>query len=243
MSKEIALIVGVGAREGLGASLCMRAAREGCHVVVAGRTQAKLDEIVSDIVTSGGAASAHALDVTLESDVEKLFGAVDAMDGDLDFVVYNVGNAFVHDSLTMSAEFFEQAWRTCCLGGFLTGREAGRRLAERGKGTIVFTGATASIRSRNPYMAFASGKAGLRAVASALARELGPKGVHVAHTIIDGSIDGERINSRVPDLKAKLGEEGMLKPDAIADAYWQLHRQHPSAWTFEFDLRPAIEKF
>lgn len=243
MSKNIAVVVGVGAREGLGASLCRRAAKEGHHVVVAGRTSAKIEQTVTDIVESGGSASAHVVDVTNKVDVSSLFSALDNTDGELDFCVYNAGNAFVHDCMTMTADFFEEAWRTCCLGGFLVAQEAAQRLEKRQQGTLLFTGATASIRSRNPYMAFASGKAALRAVAAAFARELGSKGVHVGHVIIDGSIDGELINTRVPDLKERLGKGGMLNPDDIAETYWQLHRQHPSAWTFELDLRPSIEKF
>lgn len=243
MSKQIAVVVGVGAREGLGASLCRRAGKDGYHVVVVGRTLEKIEQIVSDILERGGSASAHVVDVTNKSDISSLFSALDNKDGELDFFVYNAGNAFVDDCMTMTADFFEEAWRTCCLGGFLMGQEAAQRLVKRRQGTILFTGATASIRSRNPYLAFASGKAALRAVAAAFAREIGPKGVHVSHIIIDGSIDGEIINTRVPGLKERLGEGGMLNPDAIAESYWQLHRQHPSAWTFELDLRPSIEKF
>ena len=172
-----------------------------------------------------------------------MFKAIDGMSGTLDFVGYNAGNSFRHDTLTMPGEFFEKAWRVCCFGGFLVGREAGRRMAEQGSGTIVFTGATASVKSRPPFMAFASGKAGLRAVAAALARELGPKGVHVGHAIIDGGIDGERLNKTYPAAKDRLGENRMLKPEAIAEAYWQIHLQHPSAWSFEIDLRPYKETF
>ena len=243
MSKKISVVLGVGARAGLGASVSLRAAQDGHHVVVVGRTQEKLDKIVDEIKGAGGSAVGHAVDVTEARDVAGLFANIDAMDGELDFVCYNVGNAFIHDTLSMSADFFEQAWRACCLGGFLTAKEAGRRLVARGAGTMVFTGATASLRARSPFLAFASAKAALRAVAAAFARELGPKGVHVAHVIVDGVIDGEMINKRVPDLKDKLGQEGMLDPAAIADAYWQLHEQHPSAWTFELDLRPAVEGF
>ncbi len=242
MTKPIAMIVGVGAKKGLGASLCHRAAADGYHVAVVGRTAEKIQTIADEITQNGGAASAHQTDVTQEDHVAKLFEEVDAI-GDLDVVAYNVGNAFVQDSLSMNPSFFEQAWRSCCFGGFLVAQQAGRRLAKRGKGTILFTGATASIRARNPYMAFASAKAALRAVAAAFARELGPKGVHVAHIIIDGVIDGEMINKRAPDLKNKLGDSGMLNPDDIADAYWQVHHQAPSAWTFELDLRPSVESF
>ncbi len=243
MSKKIAVIIGVGAAAGLGASLSRHAAKAGHHVVVAGRTAAKVDAIAGDIVAGGGSAVGLAVDVTIEAQVVDMFAEVDAMDGDLDVVVYNVGNAFVHDTMTMTADFFEQAWRTCCFGGFLVAREAGKRLVADGRGSLLFTGATASLKSRGPFMAFASAKAGMRAVAAAFARELGPQGVHVAHVIVDGLIDGERVNAQLPELKEKLGEVGMLNPDAIAESYWQLHLQHPSAWTFELDLRPFKENF
>ena len=243
MSKKIAVIVGVGAEEGLGASLCRRAAKAGHNVVVAGRTAAKVEKIAAEIVASGGKAVAIAVDVTNETQVVDMFAKVGGMDGELDVVVYNVGNAFVHDTLTMSADFFETAWRSCCFGGFLVAREAGKRLQKQGHGSLLFTGATASLKSRGPFMAFASAKAALRAVAAAFARELGPQGVHVAHVIVDGMINGDRVNSRMPELKEKVGADGMLDPDAIAEAYWQLHLQHSSAWTFEIDLRPFKESF
>lgn len=243
MPKKLALIIGVGAINGLGAALCRRAAAADYQVVAAGRTAGKIDKVAAAIEENGGKASAHVADVTDEAAMIELFDAVDALNGELDFVAYNAGNAFRHDSLTMSGQEFEEVWKVCCLGGFLAAREAGKRLAEHGAGSILFTGATASIKARAPFLAFASAKAGLRAVAGAMARELGPRGVHVAHAIIDGGIDGERLNSRNPSLKEKMGENGMLSPEAIAESYWQLHLQHPSAWTFEIDLRPFKETF
>ncbi len=134
-------------------------------------------------------------------------------------------------------------WRVAAFGGFLVGREAARRLAPSGKGTIVFTGATASLRGKPPFTAFASAKAALRSLAQSMAREFGPSGIHVAHVVIDGGIDGEKLNTAVPQLKEKRGADGLLNIDAIADAYWHLHTQHPSAWTHELDLRPFKEPF
>ncbi len=243
MAKKIALIVGVGEAKGLGASLCRRAASDDYHVVVVGRTAEKIEKVAAAINQGGGAASIHVADVTDEAQVMKMFEAVDALPDELDCVVSNVGNAFVHDTLTMPADFFEQAWRIGCYAGFLIGREAGKRLAERGQGTILFTGATASLKSRGPFVAFASAKAGLRAVAGGLARDLGPHGVHIGHVIVDGIIDGEQIRQRMPDLKDRLGPDGMMRPDAIAESFWQLHLQDRSAWTFELDLRPFKESF
>jgi NAD(P)-dependent dehydrogenase (short-subunit alcohol dehydrogenase family) len=143
----------------------------------------------------------------------------------------------------MDDAFFENVWRLCCFGGFLVGRESARRMVPQGSGSILFTGATASIRARPPFTAFASAKAALRAVAHGMAREFGPQGIHVGHVIIDGGIDGDQINSRFPGYKEKKGDLGMLDIDAIADAFWTLHTQHPSAWTLELDLRPYKETF
>jgi NAD(P)-dependent dehydrogenase (short-subunit alcohol dehydrogenase family) len=144
--------------------------------------------------------------------------------------------------LEMDDAFFEEVWRLCCFGGFLTGREAARRMLPQG-GTLLFTGATASLRARPPFTAFASAKAALRAVAHGMAREFGPQGLHVGHVIIDGMIDGDQLNQRFPELKARMGDDGMLGVDAIADAYWALHVQPRSAWTLELDLRPYKESF
>jgi NAD(P)-dependent dehydrogenase (short-subunit alcohol dehydrogenase family) len=144
--------------------------------------------------------------------------------------------------LEMSDELFEATWRTSCYGGFLVGREAARRMLPAG-GTLIFTGATASLRARRPFTAFASAKAALRSVAHGMAREFGSRGLHVGHVIVDGVIDGDQVNERFPQLKERLGADGMLAPDDIAGAYWQLHRQPRSAWTLELDLRPYKESF
>ena len=143
----------------------------------------------------------------------------------------------------IDAEMFEKVWRLTCFGGFLLGREAARRMGPRGRGTILFTGATASLRGGANFSAFASAKAGLRALAQSLAREMGPKGVHVAHVVIDGLIDTAAVRARYGERVDALGPDGAMAPDAIAEAYWQLHAQPRSAWTLEFDLRPWSEKF
>ena len=243
MANEIALILGVGAEDGIGGALCKRAARDGNHVVAVGRTDEKLKKIVEAIKDTGGDASRLVVDLTKEPEILSLFEKVDEMKGTLTFVGYNAGNAFRCETDQMTAAFFEEAWRICCLGGFISGREAAKRLSANGSGTIVFTGATASLKARPPFLAFASAKFGLRAVASGLAREYGPKGVHIAHVIIDGGINGNVIRTKAPDRITAAGENGMLDPIAIADTYWQLHLQHPSAWSFEVDLRPFKEVF
>ena len=143
----------------------------------------------------------------------------------------------------MEDDFFEDVWRLVCFGGFLVGREAARRMVPRGTGSILFTGATASVRARPPFTAFASAKAALRAVAHGMAREFGPQGIHVAHVVIDGGIDGDQLNQRFPAFKEQRGDDGMLNPDAIAEAFWALHSQDRTAWTLELDLRPYKETF
>lgn len=240
-----AVVVGVGAEAGLGAALCRRFAAEGRHVLVAGRTLARIERVAGAIAQTGGRATPVPVDTTDEAAVLRLFDLAMADDDSApaDLVVYNAGNNAPHDLRTMTAAFFEDAWRVCCLGGFLVGREAARRLTPLGRGTVLFTGATASLRSRPPYTAFASAKAALRAVAASMARELGPQGIHVAHVVIDGGIDGERLRHAAPQMAAQRGPGGLLDPDAIAEVYWHLHRQHPTTWSFELDLRPSKETF
>ena len=240
---QTAVVIGVGASQGLGGALCRRFAGEGLHVFAAGRTQAKLDRVAEEIRAAGGRATPVVADATRAADVAKLFDAAEAGDGTPALAVYNAGNASFRPFLEIEDAFFEQAWRLGCFGGFLFGREAARRMLRKGGGTLIFTGATASLRARPPFTAFASAKAALRAVAHGMARELGPQGLHVGHVIIDGAIDGDQLNRRMPDLKARLGEDGMLNVDAIAGAYWMLHVQPRSAWTLELDLRPYKESF
>lgn len=240
---ECAVVVGVGPEAGLGAALCRRFAAEGLHVFVAGRTAAKVETVAAAIRRDGGSAEAVLCDATDEAQVTALFNAADARGDGLRVAVFNAGNNSRKPLLEMSVSWFENTWRVTCLAGFLTGREAARHLVPRGRGSILFTGATASLRGKPPFTAFASAKAALRSLAQAMAREFGPLGVHVGHVIIDGAIDGEKIRTNVPQAVTEKGEDGLLDIDAIAEAYWQLHRQQRSAWTFELDLRPYKERF
>jgi len=157
--------------------------------------------------------------------------------------VFNAGANFRASILDTPAEMFEKVWRLGCYAGFLFGREAARRMAPRGKGTLLFTGATASVRGSAQFAAFAAAKGGLRQVAQSMARELGPKNLHVAHVVVDGMIDNRRTRERMAERARDLPPDGMLATDAIAELFWQLHAQPRSAWTFEADLRPWAERF
>jgi NAD(P)-dependent dehydrogenase (short-subunit alcohol dehydrogenase family) len=242
VSYGTALVVGVGTETGLGAGLARCLARERFRVVIAGRTEARLHAVAAPIRSAGGSVVIKVADASREADVVTLFDGA-AGGNDLDLVIYNVGNNFAAPALETQAKLFEDLWRQNALGGFLVGREAVRRLAPRNRGTILFTGATASLRARPPFLAFAAAKAALRAVAQGLAREFGPQGLHVAHIVIDGAIQGEYAATNFSDYVRSKGENGLLSVDAIADAYLALHRQPPSAWTHELDLRPFKEPF
>ena len=210
---------------------------------LAARNAERIEALAAELRGAGGAASAVAMDATQPADVAAALRRRSAVVEAPELVAYNAGNAHMSPLLEIGDATFESVWRLACFGGFLTGREAARRMLPRGSGTILFTGATASLRARPPFTAFASAKAALRAVAHGMARELGPQGLHVAHVVIDGAIDGDQLNRRIPQLKERLGADGMLAPDAIAEAYWQLHVQPRSAWTLELDLRPYKEQF
>ena len=246
MNARTAVVVGVGAERGLGAALCRRFAAEGHHVLAAGRTQAKLEKVVEALRVSGGSAEAVVADAVSEGDVARLFDramAPGAGRDPADLVVFNAGINQRIDFRELTAATFEEFWRVGCFGGFLVGREAARRLVPLGRGTVIFTGASASLRGRPGFAQFAAAKAALRMVAQSMAREYGPLGIHVAHVVIDGGIDGERLRSRFPSIVQERGAEGLLDIDAIAQAYWSIHVQPRSAWTHEMDLRPFKESF
>ena len=236
------MVAGVGSCKGLGAALARRFAREGLLVLVAGRTEQRLENVAAEIIAARGKAVAVATDVTSEKDVIRLFSLAEER-GRLDLVVYNAGGNATSSLLQLKRSEFESLWKQSALGGFLVGREAVRRMLPQRQGTLIFTGATASIRARPPFAAFASAKAALRAVAQGFAREFGPHGIHVAHAIIDGVIRGDYAQTKFAELARSKGEDGLIEPDAIADAYWALHRQSKTAWTHELDLRPFKEPF
>ena len=238
-----AIVIGVGPYPGVGAALSRRFAKEGLHVFLGARSDEKLQIVAKDIEAAGGTATPVPMDTTVTADVERIFDVAERECGTPELVVYNAGNNAPSALLDMTDEFFESVWRIGALGGFKVGREAAKRMIPNGGGSLLFTGATASIRSRPPFTAFASSKAALRSVAHGMAREFGKDGLHVGHVVVDGVIDGDVIAQRFPQAKEHLGEDGMLNVDDIADAFWSLHRQPKSAWSLEIDIRPYKESF
>lgn len=237
-----AVVLGVGAAEGLGATLVRRFASLGLHAVAAGRTEAKVEAVAAAARAAGHAATAVAADATDEASVVALFDRAEAI-GPVEVAIFNAGNNMPGDLLTMEASYFERCWRIACFGGFLFGREAARRMTPRGRGTLVFTGASASMRGKPNFAAFTAAKAGLRAFAQSMAREFSPKGIHVGHVVVDGGIAGERLKTAYPQFVEALGEEGLVSLEGIADIYEFLYRQPRTAWSHEIDVRTFKESF
>jgi len=239
---RVVWIAGVGASAGLGAALARRFAQAGFIAAITGRNLERLEDVAAEIRGSGGDAFALAGDVSKESEVVSVARRVSEL-GQLEVGVFNAGNAERAPSLELSVDAFEQAWRSSTLAGFVFGREVLKGLLPRKQGALFFTGATASLRGKPPFAAFAAAKAGLRSLSQSFAREFGPLGIHVAHIVIDGGIDGERLRSRAAERVTQAGPDGLLNLEAIAEVYYQLHLQHRSAWTQELDLRPYKEPF
>jgi NAD(P)-dependent dehydrogenase (short-subunit alcohol dehydrogenase family) len=238
MAQPTALVMGAG--ENLGSAIARRFAREGFHVVVS-RRRGDLDGLVKQITQDGGTATAIHADARVESEVQALFERIETTIGPLGVVVFNVGGNVRFPIAQTTSQVFRKVWEMCALGGFHVGREAAIRMAQRGRGSILFTGATASLRGGSGFAAFASGKHALRALAQSMARELGPQGLHVAHVVIDGPIESEATRQLFPEAYKARGPEGILQPDDLAEIYWQLHSQPKTAWTFEIDVRTSVE--
>jgi NAD(P)-dependent dehydrogenase (short-subunit alcohol dehydrogenase family) len=238
-SKPVCLVVGAG--DALGGAIAKRFAREGSLACVARRTADKLGDLVAAIEKAGGAAVAFGCDARREEQVVALFDTIEKDHGPIEVLVHNIGGNVRESILDMSAQKFFKTWEMACMAGFLSGREAARRMAPRERGTILFTGATASMRGGVGFAGFSAGKAGLRMVAQSMARELGPKGIHVGHVVIDGAIDTAFIRENFPARYALKERDGILNPEHIAENYWTLHKQPRDAWTFELDVRPWIE--
>jgi NAD(P)-dependent dehydrogenase (short-subunit alcohol dehydrogenase family) len=239
----MALVLGVGPLQGLGAALARRFAAEGLQVVIAGRSSARLALVADAIADAGGTAIPVVADATSENDVKRLFEAVSAGGRILDIAAYNVDSNLSAPLLETDLTMFTTLWQQNSLGAFLFGREAIKQMLPQQQGSLFFTGATASLRAKPPFTAFASAKAAVRALAQGMAREFGPQGIHVVHIIIDGVINGERAHRHFSRFVTTKGADGLLNLEAIAQTYWAVHQQHPSAWTHELDLRPFKEPF
>ena len=239
----VCLIVGVG--DGLGSALARAFAAEG-HPVCMTRRPRNLDSLqalATSIGEAGGMAHAYGVDARSEDEMTALFASIERAIGPLEVVVFNIGANVRFGIRETTSRVFTKVWEMACFGGFLAGREAANVMVPRGRGTILFTGATASVRGRDGFAAFAAAKHGLRAVAQSLARELGPQGIHVAHVVIDGAVDGVFTRENRTDVEGLLAGDEILKPEDIAAAYVNLHKQPRSAWTHEIDLRPWRESW
>lgn len=233
----------VGAGDGVGGAIARAFAAEGLEVCVTRRARnlEQLEELAASIRADGGKARAYGVDARSEDEMVALVDRIEAEVGPLEVVVFNIGANVRFDLTDTTSRVFHKVWEMACFAGFLTLREAARVMQPRGKGTILITGATASVRGRQGFSAFSSAKHGLRAVAQSAARELGPQGIHVAHVVVDGAIDGVFARTNIPDREERLGRDAILKPEEIAANYVWLHKQQRSAWTHELDLRPWTE--
>jgi len=239
---ENVIILGAGATTGLGGALAQRFAAQGLHVVVTGRSIAKIKMIEAEVASNGGSIEARQVDVTSKTDQDDLIEYVKGR-GKIAAVIYNAGNNAIIPFEELSAEQFEDFWRINCFGAFLTAQRVMPLLHKQGMGSMMFTGASGSMRGKACFSHFAASKAALRNLAQSLAREYGPRGVHVAHIVIVGIIDGSTARDVFPEYLESLGKDGALSPEAIADAYWFVHTQPRTTWTHELDLRPFRENW
>lgn len=241
----IAVVVGVGAVSGLGSALAMRFAKEGLKVYLGGRSAEKLAAVADEITKNGGCAVPYVVDATDEASVVKLFETIESNENaPLTLVACNVDSNQRAPLLDTSSEMFKQMWLQNAYAGFLVGREAVRLMTKQAQqGSLFFTGASASLRTRPPFTAFSCAKTALRALAQGMAREFGSQGIHVVHVVIDGVIDGERAHRDFAPLVAQKEKDGLLNLEAIAQTYWLLHCQDKTTWTHELDLRPYKEPF
>ena len=235
----VALVVGAG--DATGGAIARRFAAGGLVACMTRRDAAKLAPLVDAIRAGGGRAHGFGSDARKEDEVVELVERIERDIGPIDVLVFNIGANVPSSILEETARKYFKIWEMACFGGFLNGREVAKRMVTRGRGTILFTGATAGLRGSANFAAFAGAKHALRALAQSMARELGPRGIHVGHVVVDGAIDTEFIRSSFPERYALKAQDGILNPDHIAENYWQLHRQPRDAWTFELDLRPWME--
>ena len=240
-NKQAALVIGAG--DATGGAIAKRFAREGLVACVTRRSADKLQPLVEAIRAEGGQALGFASDARKEEDVIKLVDNIERDVGPIEVMVFNIGANVPSSILEETARKYFKIWEMACFSGFLAGREVAKRMVTRGRGTILFTGATAGLRGSANFAAFAGAKHALRALAQSMARELGPKGIHVAHVVVDGAIDTEFIRENFPERYALKDQDGILNPEHIAENYWYLHTQPRDAWTHELDPRPWIERW
>lgn len=240
---EVALIIGAGG--GIGMAVARAFAREGLAIAITRRAKSadKLNTSVQSLRALGVPAEGFSADARSEEEMVALFDRIEREMGSIAVTVFNIGANVRHPITETTARVYHKVWEMAAFSGFLAGREAARVMTPRGRGTILFTGATASMRGGNGFAAFAGAKNALRALAQSMARELGPKGIHVAHIVIDGAVEGEFARSMLPDYGARQAKSEIINPDEIARNYVWLHGQGRSAWTHELDLRPWTEKW
>lgn len=241
MAEQVALVIGAG--DAIGSAIVRKFARRGLTVCAARRNGDRLAPLVEELTSAGHRAHAFSCDARKEDSITHLFARIEADIGEIDVVVFNVGANVPMGILETDSRKFFKIWEMACFAGFLSGREAARYMTRRERGTIIFTGATASVRGAAGFAAFASAKHGLRALAQSMARELGPKNIHVAHVVIDAAVDTQWISENVPEAAVLKRKDGIVAPDDLADNYVMLYNQPRNAWTFELDIRPWIERW
>ena len=240
MNDNKAILV-IGAGDATGGAIAKRFAREGYVACVTRRTADKLTPLVEEIRAAGGQAHGFGSDARKEEEMVALIERIERDIAPIEVAVFNIGANVRFGITDTTARVYFKVWEMACFAGFLMGREVAKRMVARQRGTIIFTGATASLRGRAGFSAFAGAKHALRALAQSMARELGPQGIHVAHTVVDGAIDTEFIRTQFPDRYAAKAQDGIVAPSSIAEHYWQLHQQPRDAWTHELDVRPWME--
>ena len=240
MNQKKAILV-IGAGDATGGAIAKRFAREGYIACVTRRSADKLSALVDEIRAEGGEAYGYGSDARKEEEMVALIEQIERDIAPIEVAVFNIGANVRFGITETTSRVYFKVWEMACFGGFLMGREVAKRMLPRQRGTILFTGATASLRGREGFSAFAGAKHALRALAQSMARELWPQGIHVAHPIVDGAIDTEFIRTNFPDRYATEAQDGIVSPDSIAELYWQIHQQPRNAWTHEMDIRPWME--
>ena len=241
MKNKVALIIGAG--DAIGSAIARKFSQRGLTVCLTRRNEEKLQPLIDEITATGADAFGFACDARKEDATESLFSNIEENIGEIDVVVFNIGANVPMGILETDSRKFFKIWEMACFAGFLNGREAARYMTKRKRGTILFTGATASVRGSAGFAAFASAKHGLRALAQSMARELGPKNIHVAHIVIDAAVDTQWIKDNLPTYEQRKAVDGIVKPDDLATNYVTLYDQPRNAWTFELDIRPWDEKW